>query len=80
MHTYTTYDLPSKADNEALALADCKEYMGDRYESCMELLRAEVAASNMRRTELYRGIAHCCWFAGIEGYYPVRAMVREVLK
>lgn len=81
MHTYTTYDLRVKADNEALALADCKEYLGEDYDRVISTLRQEMFAVPGGRGFKYAYVRDCLhMFVGIEGYYPVRAMVREVLK
>lgn len=80
MHHYSRYLCETKAENEARALADCKEYLGDEfYDKVIRTLRSETKGKSVRYA--YHMIRFSLsMFVGIEGYYPVRAMVREVLK
>lgn len=77
----TSYNLPTKADNEAKALQDCKDYLGSQFDHVVNTLRQEMFAVPGGRGFKYAYVRDCLhMFVGIEGYYPVRAMVREVLK
>lgn len=78
---YETKYLGTKAENEAKALQDCKDYLGDRYDGTMKALKVLAGEFGGRTTRKYAAIRDCLGLIiGIQGYYPVRAMVREVLK
>jgi hypothetical protein len=77
MHIH--YTAADKSVNEAKALRDCKDYLGGKFYTAKALLKKQ-ADMNERTTNKYRSIAMALDFAGIRGYWPVRAMVREVLK
>lgn len=78
---YETQYLGTKAENEAKALQDCKDYLGEEiYEKAIRILRADLSSPTSRTYKYHYIRASLVMFLGIEGYWPVRAMVREVLK
>lgn len=79
MKTYITFK-GTPAEQEAQALTRCEEYLDKRFCLVLQALRNAWGIQNIRNAQRYRS----CWlvlsFVGIEGYYPVRGMIRRALK
>lgn len=75
----------TKAEKEKQALKAVKEYMGTaRYLQFRRKLVdhfVDVAqGADGTRAKQYRGIKFCLMLSGVQGYWPVRAVAREVLR
>ena len=80
MSSYTVEFNGTRAEREAKALAECKSYLGSSYRKVLKGVRNTLQQSS-RRTVGYRTVRFgLAMFSGIEGYWPVRAMIRAALK
>ena len=79
MHYTTAYRAHSREDNTIQAMEDCQNYLGDKFEGLVEKIRDSLCAESSL-ADKYRAIELICGFVGIQGYYPVRAMVAAVLR
>lgn len=82
MHTTISYDQATVKERTAAALRDCKAYLGESaYDKVLKGIRAYWEENQGHsKTTLYRGSRMALsLFVGIEGRYPVRAMVRAAL-
>lgn len=79
MHYTTAYKSHSREDNTLRAMEDCQSYLGERYSELVEKIRDTLSPTSSL-ADKYRAIELICSFVGIQGYYPVRAMVAAVLR
>jgi hypothetical protein len=75
------YPQATPALRRAAALEDCKAHLGNAYLKVLEDIRAYwKEPSDASRTRLYRGMQFSlAMFVGIEGRYPVGALMRAAL-
>lgn len=76
------YPQATPALRRAAALKDCKAHLGiAAYRKTLESIRAYWAEpADASRTRLYRGMQFSlAMFVGIEGHYPVGALMRAAL-
>lgn len=74
----------SKAEKEQQALRATREYMGTaRYlawrRKLVDLFLDKHAAEYPTTAKRYRAIKFCALLSGVQGYWPVRAIARDVL-
>jgi len=81
MH-YTVKFTGTNQQKESQALAECKSFLGNRiYNNVVKALRVDLLASNPRsRTQHLRHAHTLLSFVGVQGRYPVRALVRAALR
>lgn len=84
MH-YTTNYTGTNTENEQSARNDVVSYLGGKREYNKKLKVLRAYAEGVRHgggsvSKLYRNVrASLALFLGIEGYWPVRAIMRDVL-
>lgn len=78
MSSYTVTFKGTRAEKEAQALKECKEYLGRSYKRIVKALK-EARAQSSGLIRFYRWAQLALSFAGIQGKWPVRAMVRQAL-
>lgn len=82
-HTIDYATLPTRKERDAAALRDCKRYLGpSAYKKTLAGIRAYwVENEGHSKATLFRGSRMSLgMFVGIEGRYPVRAILREALR
>jgi hypothetical protein len=67
----------SRAERERQALEACKDYLGLRFPEIILRLQDYLQKPGSRRTAKYRAVCVALSFAGIQGYWVCRAMIRE---
>lgn len=80
--SYTLHYSGSKKEMESQARQSCIDYLGgqDRYDLICSRLRAELHRLDYPRVgQRYQALRLAIPFAGISGYWPIRAMVRDIL-
>jgi hypothetical protein len=70
----------TKAECEAQALQRCRDYLGDRFDFALGAIRDMLCTVGATRRQRLNRCKMALSFAGVEGYYPVRAMIRAALK
>lgn len=75
MHITKDYSALPEAEKRAKALSDCREWLGERFDSMVEELRKN-APKPMTSTDIQQ-LAACLSIAGIKGY-PATVMAEHV--
>ncbi len=74
----------AKAAKEKQALKATKDYMGTaRYlawrRKLVDLFLGQGAGEYPTKAKKYRAIKFCLLMSGVQGYWPIRAVAREIL-
>lgn len=80
MSRYSVRFVGSNQERDEQALAECKWYLGDKFEKAVECVAVEMAKPAPRKTLVVRRVAFLLTWVGIQGRFPVRAMMRAALK
>jgi len=77
MSSYTVKFEGSKQECEAAALRECISYLGkDRFNKMCNSVAKDLRGCGIRQA--YRELRFALPFAGIQGYWPIRAMVKHI--
>lgn len=83
---YTHHYIGTREECEAQARASCVDWLGgeERYQKLCDDLRTEMqqVKKNVKTStaQQYKLLRMYIPFAGIAGYWPIRAMARDILK
>lgn len=81
MSSYTVEFKGTRAEREAQALEECKQYLGRSFNKTVANIAVVLDDKTTRKTHLYRSVRlGLDMFVGIRGYWPVRALIRAALK
>jgi hypothetical protein len=77
--SYTVVFEGTKAEQEKAAMKEVMLYLG-RARYLQVRRRLVEATTDVRRSTIYRSVRLGCWLVGVQGYFPVRAVARDVLR
>lgn len=77
MTSYTVKFEGSTQERESAALRECVSYLGKaRFNKVCAQIAKDLKGCTIR--EVYRNLRFALPFAGIQGYWPTRAMVKHI--
>lgn len=77
MSSYIVEFTGSTRDREAAALRECISYLGKaRFNKLCNAVAKDLRGCTIRQA--YRELRFALPFAGIQGYWPIRAMVKHI--
>lgn len=80
--SHTHHYIGTREECETQARASCIDWLGgeERYQKLCSDLREELARLGTTRSAGYKMLRMYIPFAGIAGYWPIRAMARDILR